>query len=141
MPTQTYANHRAIPHPLFVVAALLAVGAILLAGWAAVRMPSPATVALLLLSISMVLGLIISRRQAQIVQDRIILIDMRRRLEHVLAGQDAWQQLSRGQLIALRFASDRELPNLVERALAGAFATVNDLKRAIIDWQADTHRV
>ncbi len=141
MPTQTYATHRAMPHPLFSLAALLGLAGILGTGWAAVQAPAVGSISVFLLAIAFTLGHIISRRQAQIVQDRVILNDMRRRLEHVLAGQDAWQQLSRSQLIALRFASDRELPNLVERTLAGAFSSVNDLKRAITDWQADTHRV
>jgi len=44
------------------------------------------------------------------------------------------------QIVALRFASDAELPGLVTRTLAGEFATAKEIKKAIKDWQADFAR-
>jgi hypothetical protein len=42
-------------------------------------------------------------------------------------------------LIALRFASDSELPSLVEKALAKMPA--REIKKNIVAWRADTFRV
>jgi hypothetical protein len=44
-------------------------------------------------------------------------------------------------IIALRFASDEELPELLEQALAQKFAKPADAKKAIKHWRADYHRV
>jgi hypothetical protein len=41
------------------------------------------------------------------------------------------------KLIALRFASDAELPALVRDVLAGTVATSKDIKLRVKDWQAD----
>jgi hypothetical protein len=41
------------------------------------------------------------------------------------------------QLIALRFASDAELPSLVQDVVDGKIATPNDIKQKIREWQAD----
>jgi Family of unknown function (DUF6526) len=73
-------------------------------------------------------------------QDRIIRLEMQVRLARLLPQRDL-AALTLPQLIALRFASDRELPALVERTLQGEFATPDAIKRAITDWQADWLRV
>lgn len=84
-----------------------------------------------------------ARRNAQIVQDRVIRLEMRVRLERVLGASRRLDiaRLSSRQLIALRFASDAELPALVDETLAGKLATSDDIKRRIRDWQADWMRV
>jgi hypothetical protein len=41
------------------------------------------------------------------------------------------------QLIALRFASDGELPELVRQVIAGKLADQRAIKKAIVDWEAD----
>jgi hypothetical protein len=46
-------------------------------------------------------------------------------------------ELRLGHLVALRFASDEELPCLVERCLSGELRSVDDVKRAITAWQPD----
>jgi hypothetical protein len=45
--------------------------------------------------------------------------------------------LSRGQLVALRFASDQELADLVREVLGGTLASSKDIKLKIRNWQAD----
>lgn len=83
-----------------------------------------------------------ARTMSLAVQNRIIRLEMRIRLREVLPAPLAAQipELTLRQLIALRFASDAELPALVERVLRGEFLTVKAIKQAITDWQADHHR-
>jgi hypothetical protein len=79
------------------------------------------------------------RRMALTVQDRVIRLEMRLRLREVLpaAMQSDISRLSRSQLVALRFAGDEELPNLVRDVVSGALGKPNDIKMKIRNWQAD----
>ncbi|MHB1298387.1 MAG: DUF6526 family protein [Gemmatimonadaceae bacterium] len=88
-------------------------------------------------------GVMASRIMAITVQNRVIRLEMRLRLREVLpaALQPRIRELGVRQLAALRFASDAELPRLVERVLAGEFPNTKEIKRAIVDWQADYLRV
>jgi hypothetical protein len=81
----------------------------------------------------------LSRIQALTVQDRVIRLEMRLRLRAVLppdlqANIDA---LTHRQLVALRFASDAELPELVREVLAGKLSNGKAIKMRIKNWQAD----
>lgn len=88
-------------------------------------------------------GVLSSRLMAVTVQNRLIRLEMRLRLKEVLppSMHARIPELRVKQLIGLRFASDAELPSLVERTLKGEFATQRDIKRAIKDWQPDNLRV
>jgi hypothetical protein len=81
----------------------------------------------------------LSRIQALTVQDRVIRLEMRLRLRAVLppdlqANIDA---LTHRQLVALRFASDAEIPELVREVLAGKLSNGKAIKMRIKNWQAD----
>ena len=80
-----------------------------------------------------------ARAQTLIVQDRVIRLEMRLRLKDVLPAALAARigELSVGQLVGLRFASDAELPALVERCLSGQLADREAVKKEIKNWQAD----
>jgi hypothetical protein len=54
--------------------------------------------------------------------------------------RDRVSGLSTSQLIALRFASDEELPDLTKRVLDGELRSRGDIKRAIRSWRADDLR-
>ncbi|HYH14074.1 MAG TPA: DUF6526 family protein [Flavisolibacter sp.] len=59
---------------------------------------------------------------------------------YILTGKPLDPRLQMGQIIALRFASDAELPFLAEKAVAEGLS--NDaIKRAIQNWRADYNRV
>jgi hypothetical protein len=83
----------------------------------------------------------ISRLYIVKLQDRIIRLEMRLRLREVLpaAQQGAIARLSTSQLVGLRFASDAELPALVERTLREGLSR-DEIKRAIVTWEPDYER-
>jgi Family of unknown function (DUF6526) len=76
------------------------------------------------------------------VQDRVIRLEERLRLAQVLpaAQQSRIPELTCDQLIGLRFASNAELPGLVEKTLAGNWKR-KQIKEAIQNWREDTWRV
>ncbi len=76
------------------------------------------------------------------VQDRIIRLEERLRLAMLLPEpmRSRIPELTEQQLIALRFAPDPEVPNLVERALSERL-TQADIKKAVRVWRPDYWRV
>jgi hypothetical protein len=90
-------------------------------------------------AVALVMLALMSRVMALTVQDRVIRLEMRLRLRGVLPPdlQSSIDGLDRRQLVALRFASDAELTELVRDVLAGKLAASKDIKGRIRDWQAD----
>lgn len=85
---------------------------------------------------------VITRIYALKNQNRIIRLEMRMRYFH-LTGKSfsEWEsKLSTSQLIALRFAGDRELLPLMEKALDQNL-NAKSIKKAITEWQGDYLRV
>jgi len=73
------------------------------------------------------------------VQDRLIRLEMRLRLRQLLPPdlQPRINDLTHRQLVAMRFASDAELAELVREVLAGKLTTPKDIKLRVKNWQAD----
>jgi hypothetical protein len=84
----------------------------------------------------------ISRGQTLRAQDRIIRLEERLRLHALLPAEDRAHinELSVKQLIALRFASDDELPALVRKTLTQNLEP-KAIKQSIVNWRGDYYRV
>lgn len=137
--TQDFGNHRRF-FPLYhFIAAPLLVAYLLYALYTLVRTPSLATAASAVLGAGAFCTLFASRLMVLAVQNRLIRLEMRLRFEQLFgaAASDSFDALTLRQIIALRFASDAELPELVQRVRSKELATPTAVKRAIRDWQAD----
>jgi hypothetical protein len=76
------------------------------------------------------------------VQDRVIRLEMRLRLAELLPAElrPRILEFTVGQLIALRFASDAELPALARKVLDDKLDDRKAIKQMVKDWQADYQR-
>ena len=77
------------------------------------------------------------------VQDRVIRLEERMRMERVLPDdlKARMMDITTDQLIGLRFAPDDELPGLVGQVLDGSLSTRKEIKAAIKNWRADHQRI
>jgi hypothetical protein len=120
---------------LWLSGALSALAAFIMVAVLVAREASLLNVALLLMAYAAVVASLNVRRFALRLQDRIIRLEMQTRLTRL--GREAdLGRLSMRQIVALRFASDAELPALIARATAEDL-TDDQIKRAITTWQAD----
>jgi uncharacterized protein DUF6526 len=99
------------------------------------------SIGLLALCAAVIVLLQISRRYTTRLQDRIIKLEMRVRTAALLTPeqQRLLDQLSNKQIAALRFASDGELPALLERAVRENLKP-NAIKRQVTSWTPDLDR-
>jgi hypothetical protein len=76
------------------------------------------------------------------VQDRVIRLEMRLRLREILPAdlKGRIEELSPGQLVALRFAGDAEMADLVREVLTNNLHNRDEIKRRVKDWKADDLR-
>ncbi len=97
---------------------------------------------LMLIGILFPVAAVLIRTNALKAQDRLIRLEERLRLQALLSAELSARsgELTESQLIALRFASDDELPALVAKVLAVKMAS-KDIKKSIVTWRADTFRV
>ena len=138
---QNYKNHARFHPPFhFFVAPVLLINVILsivvlVRHW-------PHHIALLswlvIMSVALFLLAGFARQYALTVQDRVIRLEENLRYQRLLPPELALaaQALSVKQIIALRFASDAELPALLQRTLTENLKP-KAIKQSITNWRAD----
>jgi hypothetical protein len=141
--TQNYASHRRwLPAFHFFVLPVLLINFIF-AVVRLVRTPDLPTAWMAVVAFALFLGIFYARSMPLRAQDRVIRFEERTRLERLLPAdlRSRIDELKPGQLIALRFAPDDEVPDLTRRALNGELKDQAEIKRAIRNWRGDYLRV
>jgi len=93
----------------------------------------------LLLGAAFVVAFLYARLFSLTVQDRLIRLEMRLRLERLLTPdlRSRIPEFTVPQLISLRFAGDDELPGLARQVLDERLNDRKTIKRRVKNWQAD----
>lgn len=140
---QTFANHARTDPAYFYFFSLCVLASTVCAVVSVIREPDLNAAALILLNVG-VMGVFLRARSYPLtVQDRVVRLEMRLRLERVLPVELKARigELTLAQLIALRFASDEELPALMKKVLDEKITKGSDIKKLVRNWQADYLRV
>ena len=139
---QSYANHARTDPPFHFFLAPLLIVAVILSIISLVRHPGLDSILWMLLTVALFLTAERARSYALKAQDRVIRLEERLRLSMLLpeAARPRIAELTEPQLIALRFASDAEVPALAMRSLNEGL-TMKQIKSSIQSWRADTFRV
>lgn len=139
---QNFENHaRFYPLFHFVVAPIFLLNIV----WSIVRVIrhiSFETIVSLLVAVALFLLAFTARIMALTVQDRVIRLEMRLRMQEVLPSdlRARIPEFTVDQLISLRFAGDAELPVLAQRILDEKLTSRNAIKKMVRDWQPDLLR-
>jgi len=139
---QTFANHTRFDPPYhFFVIPVLAI-TVLVTIWNLIQNASFYSAWMVVVALALVVFALKCRLYALKVQTRVIRLEERLRLVTLLPEslRAKIPQLTEGQLVALRFASDAEVPGLVEKALAASLPNT-EIKNAIVNWRPDYFRV
>jgi len=101
--------------------------------------PTRGMVFQMIVALALLLLGFLARVMALTVQDRVIRLEMRLRLRGLLPPdmQSRINELTHRQLVALRFASDEEMPQLCRDVLEGKLATSKEIKERVKSWQSD----
>lgn len=144
MKNQNYKNHVKIDPLYHYVLLVLLVATLVISIINMVRSFNAAegilqSILLLLMVMCIIIVAILVRLNPLKTQDRTIRAE--ENLRHfVLTGKLLDSNLSKGQIIALRFAGEQEFPTLCERAVKENLSP-DEIKKAIVSWKADHHRV
>jgi len=135
-------NHRAID-PGFIAVALLLFVLVGMGIFQMVKTPSLGALIQAVLALIVLYVHVKARTNATKVQTRVVRLEMALRLRELLdekAAAEAREKLTIAQIVALRFASDEELPALLRRAIDEKL-TATQIKREVKVWQGDWFRV
>lgn len=141
--TQSFASHRrwhALFH--FIAVPILSINVIVRIV-EAVRFPSLTSAWDVIVSIALLISLVLARAYALTVQNRVIRLEERLRLQRCLPEdlRTRIDELRTTHLIALRFCPDEELPEVTREVLSGELRGRRAIKRRIKNWRADWLRV
>lgn len=96
----------------------------------------------ILVGVALLVGFIVARTMVLKVQDRVIRLEERLRFEKLLPAdlQARIPEFSADQLVALRFASNSELPELARKVLDENIKERKSIKQMIKVWRPDFAR-
>ena len=140
---QSYDNHRRVVVGYHAITlGILAVN-LLWSGYRAATQLSIDAAISFLLAVALLLLAYYARTFATTAQDRIIRLEERLRLERCLPPDLARHvnEFTIGQLIAMRFASDEELPDLARQVREEGIRDREAVKRLVKAWRPDYLRV
>ena len=140
--TQNFTNHaRIVPMFHYFVLPVLAMN-LVVSIVHAVRNFSVNSVIAFLVAAALLALAFSARIFALTVQDRVIRLEMQLRLQNLLPAdlRPHIPEFTVAQLVALRFASDAELPALARKVLAENLRERKAIKQLIRDWQPDNLR-
>jgi uncharacterized protein DUF6526 len=142
MAEQSFANHaRFVPAYHMVAYPILTINLL----WSGYRLASrfgPDNLVAFLVAAALIIMFFYARVFALTVQNRVIRLEMRLRLRELLPADLVARipEFTVGQLVALRFAADDELPALARRVLDERLTDRKIIKQLVRHWQADTMR-
>ena len=140
---QSYKSHRRyIPVYHFFVLPIVAINVVVEAVRLS-RFPTLYHAWVLLFAVALAVFVNFPRFMAARVQDRVIRLEERMRLGRLLPEelQGRIDDLRPSQLVALRFASDEELPALARRVFDGELTKSDQIKKEIRTWRPDHLRM
>src|SRR5579872_6838780 len=135
---QTLTNHVKFDPPFhYFIAPVFAISWVISVIFA-IRHPNFVHFWIVIFNTALLVAAVRFRQYALKVQDRVIRLEERLRLAALLPDslRPHIAKLSEKQLIGLRFASDEEVPALVERTLAANLSGA-DIKKAVVHWRAN----
>ncbi len=137
--TQNYATHARYNPVYHFLAAPILYGNFLLRTWDIAREPSRDALGNFAIALGLAALTLAARTMALSVQNRVIRLEERLRLERLLPPERHGEisRLSVRQLVALRFASDVEAPALVARVISGELGDQKAIKQAVREWRPD----
>jgi hypothetical protein len=93
----------------------------------------------MLTALALFLLSLLARTFAMKVQDRVIRMEERQRCERLLPEELKARlgEITPGQFVALRFASDSELPGLINKVLTDKISDQKTIKQMVKNWRAD----
>ena len=136
---QAYANHRKIVPLYHGVTFFILLLNLYWMGAGVIEAPSMNSAVPFLLALALLVMFFAIRSFPLAVQDRLIRLEMRLRLAAILPAdlEARIDELSLRQLVALRFASDGEMAELVRKVFDQKIESGEAIKRLIRDWQPD----
>ncbi len=142
MAEQNFSNHTRFDPPFHFFILPVFVITLIVTIVHLVRRPGLHSAWLVVVMVAAIAAIFKIRLYALKVQDRVIRLEERLRLATLLdpALRPGIPEFTESQLVALRFASDAELPSLAARALNEKLSR-DDIKKSIHQWRPDYWRV
>jgi hypothetical protein len=103
---------------------------------------TPYKLFMIVVAIALVVVAFAARSMVARVQDRVIRLEERMRLSNLLPAEmhAGINDLTAGQLVGLRFASDDEVEALAKRCMSGELTKGEQIKKEIKNWRPDNLR-